>query len=142
MVFWVWLDDSTATSELAVGAAVAAMGAVLVELVQHQSATHFRMSIDWVAPALGLPIRIGRDLVTVARALWRYLAHAEAPPSAFVAVPTTWGGEDALGTTRRTLVLGSASVSPNSIALGLDADREVMVVHRLVVPDEDRRSGK
>src|SRR5581483_192397 len=137
---WVWLDDSTATAELAVGAAVAAMGAFLAELVQHQSATHFRMSVEWIVPALGLPKRIGSDLATVSRALWRYVVHAEKPPSAFVDMPKAWGGEDALGTTRRTLVLGGASVSPNSIALGIDRDRDVMVVHRLVASDEDRRS--
>ena len=34
--------------------------------------------------------------------------------------------------TRRTLLVGGTSVAPNTFVLGIDPERDVMVVHRLV----------
>ena len=35
--------------------------------------------------------------------------------------------------TRRALLVGGRSVAPNSFVLGIDPDRDVMVIHQLVV---------
>jgi hypothetical protein len=35
--------------------------------------------------------------------------------------------------TRRALYVGGQSVAPNTFALGIDKDRDVMIVHQLVV---------
>lgn len=68
MAFWILLDDSLALAELLPGAGAAALGASLAELVQYQSATHFRMRIEWVTPALRLPVDVARDTIVVLRA--------------------------------------------------------------------------
>lgn len=135
MAFWVILDYSVAADELLAGAGAAALGALLAELAGHQAATRFRMRIRWAGPALGLPGQVARDTVIVFAALWRRLAHGVQPASGFREVPARYGGTTAEDQTRRFLLIGARSVAPNSFALGIDQDRDVMVVHQLVVND-------
>jgi multisubunit Na+/H+ antiporter MnhE subunit len=132
MSFWVILDDSIALDELLAGAGAAALAATLAELVGHQAATRFRMRAGWVVPALGLPGQVVRDTVVVFAALWRRLAHGEQPPSGFREIPARFGDDSDEGVTRRVLLVGGRSVAPNTFVLGIDGERDVMVVHRLV----------
>jgi len=130
--FWVILDDSIALDELLAGAGAAALAATLAELVGHQAATRFRMRAGWVIPALGLPGQVVRDTVIVFAALWRRLAHGEQPPSGFREIPARFGDDSDEGVTRRVLLVGGRSVAPNTFVLGIDRERNVMVVHQLV----------
>jgi multisubunit Na+/H+ antiporter MnhE subunit len=138
MSFWVVIDDSINTDELLAGAGAAVLAALLVELVSYQAATRFRMRIEWLVPALSLPGQVVRDTVIVYRALWRRLVRGEQPPSAFLEVPARFGDDTPEGVTRRTLLVGGTSVAPNTFVLGLDQDRDVMVVHRLVARQEGK----
>ena len=139
MSFWVMIDDSIATDELLAGAGAAALAALFAELVTYQAATRFRMRIKWLVPALSLPGQVVRDTVIVYRALWRRLVHGEQPPSAFLELPARYGDDTPEGMTRRTLLVGGTSLAPNTFVLGIDPERDVMVVHRLVA---SRRGGK
>jgi multisubunit Na+/H+ antiporter MnhE subunit len=137
MSFWVMLDDSVSTDELLAGAGAAALAALLAEVVTYQAAARFRMRIEWLVPALRLPGEVVRDTVTVYRALWRRLVHGEQPPSAFLELPTRYGDDSAEGATRRVLLVAGISLAPNTFALGIDKDRGVMVVHRLVAEEKE-----
>jgi multisubunit Na+/H+ antiporter MnhE subunit len=140
MSFWVMLDDSIATDELAVGAGAAALAALLAELVTYQAASRFRLRIGWLVPALRLPGEVARDLVIVYAALWRRLVHGQQPDSAFAELPARYGDDSAEGVTRRTLLIGGRSLAPNTFVLGIDAERDVMVVHQLVAgPSSDHQ---
>jgi multisubunit Na+/H+ antiporter MnhE subunit len=133
MSFWVILDNSILPDELLAGAGAAALGAFLAELAFHQADTRFRMRIEWLVPALSLPGQAARDTVIVFAALWRRLVRGEEPASGFRAVPVRYGDNTAEGETRRVLLIGGRSVAPNSIAAGIDPDRDVMIIHQLVV---------
>lgn len=133
MGLWALLDDSIQTAELLAGAAVAAMGALLAELAQYQAATHFRMRIEWTVPAFSLPLHVAKDTVLVFRALWDQLARGRPPASGFRAIPVRYGSDTPEELTRRALIVGANSLAPNTFALGLDEERDVMYVHQLVV---------
>jgi len=133
MSFWVILDDSIALDELLAGAGAAALAAFLAELVSHQAATRFRMRVEWLVPALRLPGQAVRDTVIVFAALGRRLLCGVQPPSGFREIPVHFGAADDEGVTRRVLLVGGQSVAPNTFVLGIDREREVMVVHQLVV---------
>jgi multisubunit Na+/H+ antiporter MnhE subunit len=135
MAFWVILDYSVATDELLAGAAAAALGAFLAEMAGHQGAARLRMRAGWAPRALSLPGQVARDTVIVFTALWRRLAHGTQPASRFREVPVRYGDDTAEGRTRRLLLIGARSVAPNSFALGIDKDRDVMVIHQLVGPE-------
>lgn len=132
MAFWVWVDDSIALPELLVGAAVAVMAALFVELVQHQAASHVRIRFEWLSRALTIPLEVVRDLCTVFSALSRKLVAREDPASGLEEVPVRVGGGSAVTVTRRSLLVMGTSVAPNTFALGIDEERGVMIVHRLV----------
>jgi len=136
--FWVMLDDSLATDELLAGAGAAAIAASLAEVITYQAASRFQMRMKWLVPALRLPGEVAGDMVIIYRALWRRLAHGGQPPSGFAELPVRFGDDTPEGLTRRTLLIGGASLAPNTFVLGLDPERDVMVVHRLV----DREEGK
>ncbi len=140
MSFWVILDDSIASDELLAGAAAAALGATLAEVASHQADVRFRMRIEWVVPALRLPGQVARDTMVVFAALWRQLAHGQEPRSGFRTLPARYGGQDAEALTRRVLLVGGRSVAPNSFVLGLDSERNVMVVHQLVLAEGEAGS--
>ncbi|MGH9068179.1 MAG: Na+/H+ antiporter subunit E [Acidimicrobiales bacterium] len=142
MAFWLLVDDSIALAELLAGAGAAALGAFLAELVQYQAATHFRMRIEWTVPALRLPVQVVRDTVTVFTALWRRLVHGEEPNSGFSEVPKAFGDDSPEGVTRRALLVAGISLAPNTLALGIDSDRDVMVVHRLVQGGQGGQGGQ
>jgi multisubunit Na+/H+ antiporter MnhE subunit len=135
MSLWVIVDDSIAPDELLAGAGAAALAAFLAELVTHRAAARFRMRAGWVAPALGLPGQVVRDMAIVFTALWRRLARGEQPPSGFREIPARSGDASAEGVSRRVLLVGGRSVAPNTIAAGIDTERDVMVVHQLVVTE-------
>jgi multisubunit Na+/H+ antiporter MnhE subunit len=132
MSFWVVLDNSIDTDELLAGAGAAALGAFLAEFALHQAAMRFRMRIEWAVPALSVPGQVASDMAIVFAALWRRLVRGDDPPSGFRQVPVRYGSDTAEGETRRVLLVGGKSIAPNSFALGLDAEREVMVIHQLV----------
>lgn len=135
MGFWTWIDDSVDVDELLVGAAVALLGAILVEVALHQAGSSIRLRARWLLRAWRLPGQVGRDTAIVFAALWRTLSTGRQPPSGFLEVGAAWGDDTPEGDTRRTLLIAGMSVAPNTIALGIDPDREVMVVHRLVLAD-------
>jgi multisubunit Na+/H+ antiporter MnhE subunit len=141
MVLWVWVDDSLDTPELLVGAAVAAMGALLTELVLYQAAIPLRARIEWLSPLPTIPLRVVRDLGVVFGALWRRIVRGELPPSTFEEVRVQAPGETAEAVTRRVLIVAIDSVAPNSFALGIDTETQTMIVHRLVGTGERGASG-
>jgi multisubunit Na+/H+ antiporter MnhE subunit len=137
MGLWVAVDDSIGLAELAAGAAVAAMAALLTEVALHQAGLHPRLRLRWLAGAYRLPGQVLGDTVLVFRALARQLTHGEDPPSGFRELPVRYGDHSDAGVTRRVLLVGASSLAPNTFVLGLDEDRDVMVVHQLV-PNQGR----
>jgi multisubunit Na+/H+ antiporter MnhE subunit len=132
MSFWVAIDDSFESDELLVGAGAAALAALAAEVITHQAAVRFRMRPRWLLPVLRLPGQVARDTWAVFAALVRMLARGQRPDSEFAELPIRYGDASALGQTRRVLLTGAESLAPNMFVLGLDPERDVMVVHRLV----------
>lgn len=135
MSFWVILDDSIQFDELLAGAGAAALAALLAELALHQSAMVVRLRIEWLGRAATLPWQLVRDTALIYLALWKRLPRGTEPASRFLELPVRYGSDSAEAKTRRSLLVGGLSVAPGRFVLGLDRDREVMVVHELVAAD-------
>jgi multisubunit Na+/H+ antiporter MnhE subunit len=132
MGFWVAIDDSVQFDELLAGAAAAALAALAAELVTHQAEVRLRLRPRWLLGALRLPWEVARDTGVVFGALARLLLRRERPDSEFVEIPVRYGDDTPLGQTRRVLLTGARSLAPNAFVLGMDPERDTMVVHRLV----------
>jgi multisubunit Na+/H+ antiporter MnhE subunit len=133
MSLWVAVDDSFESDELIGGAIVAAVPALAAEVVTHQAQVRFKLRAAWLPRALRLPGQVVHDTVVVFGALAKSLFTKAPPPSgSFVAEPVSYGDDTPLGVTRRVLLTGARSLAPNEFVLGMDSERDVMVVHRLV----------
>ena len=130
---WVAIDDSIGLAEVGTGAGAAALGAFLAEVACYQAATRFRMRAAWILRAFTLPGRVLSDTVLVFRALWRRCVHGEQPASGFRELPARFGDDSDEGVTRRVLLVGANSLAPNTFVLGIDRDRDAMVVYQLVI---------
>jgi multisubunit Na+/H+ antiporter MnhE subunit len=133
MGLWVAVDDNIGLAELGAGAGAAVLAALLAELALHQAGDRVVIRIRWLAGAWRLPGQVLGDTVLVFRALARQLMGGQEPPSGFRELPVRAGGQSNEAVTRRVLLVGANSLAPNSFVLGIDRDRDVMVVHQLVV---------
>lgn len=133
MGLWVAIDDNIGLAELGAGAGAAALAALLTEVALHQAGTQIAVRVRWLAAAHRLPGQVLGDTVLVFRALARQLLRGEPPPSGFRELPVQAAGEQGSeAITRRVLLVGAGSLAPNTVVLGIDQDRGVMVVHQLV----------
>ena len=133
MSLWVAVDDSLQFDELLAGAGAAALAALAAEVASHQAATRFKIKAGWLIHAVRLPGEVAHDTVTVFVALARTLVTRQPPHGGFRELPVAYGDDTPLGVTRRVLLTGAESLAPNKFVLGLDAERDTMVVHQLVV---------
>jgi multisubunit Na+/H+ antiporter MnhE subunit len=133
MSLWVAVDDSLQFDELLAGAGAAALAAFAAEIASHQAATRLEIRVAWLVRAFRLPGEVAHDTCTVFAALARTLVTRQPPQGTFRELPVSYGDDTPLGVTRRVLLIGAQSLAPNKFVLGIDAERDVMVVHELVV---------
>jgi multisubunit Na+/H+ antiporter MnhE subunit len=133
MSLWVAVDDSLQFDELLAGAGAAALAALAAEIAVHQAATRLEVRPGWLVRAFRLPGEVAHDTLTVFAALARTLVTRKPPPGAFRELPVRYGDDTPLGETRRVLLTGAYSLAPNKFVLGIDKERDTMVVHQLVV---------
>lgn len=139
MGLWVAVDDNIGLAELGAGAAAAALAALLAEGALHQAGLEIAVRVRWLAAAYRLPGQVLGDTVLVFRALGRQLVRGQPPDSGFRELPVRAGDQSAEGTTWRVLLVGAHSLAPNTVVLGIDEDRDVMVVHELVAREGRRQ---
>jgi multisubunit Na+/H+ antiporter MnhE subunit len=131
---WVAVDDSVAPDELLAGAGAAALAAVAATLASRQARTRYRIKAAWIARALALPGQVAGDTIAVFAVLAATIAtKAPPPPGAYREVPGRYGDDSPLGVTRRVLLTGARSLTPNAFVVDIDKERDVMLVHELVV---------
>ena len=130
---WVAVDDSVAPDELLAGAAAAALAAVAATLASRQARMRYRIKAAWLPRALALPGQVASDTIAVFAVLAKSVATKAPPPrGAFREVPVRYGDDTPLGVTRRVLLTGARSLTPNAFVVDIDKERDVMLVHELV----------
>jgi hypothetical protein len=138
MAIWVAVDDSIGRAELLAGALSAAASATLVEVASHQARVRYRIKIGWLPYVARLPGQVLRETAIVFAALGRRIVSGQEPAGAFIAEPVQPGPDTPAGATRRALLIGAQSVSPNKFVLGIDAERGLLIAHKLVLVPGDQ----
>jgi multisubunit Na+/H+ antiporter MnhE subunit len=129
---WLALDDTVALPELITGAVAAALGAVAAEVVHSQNLVRVRVRRRWLTHAWRPIVRLFPDTVRVMAVLLRQLLLRRPPRGTFRAVRFRFGYEKgAYDTTRRALAKAAGSFAPNAYVVGVDAERELLLVHQL-----------
>ena len=129
---WLALDDTVALPELITGAVAAALGAIAAEVVHSQNLVRVRLRRRWLTHAWRPLVQLFPDTARVLAVLLRQLVLRRPPRGEFRAVPFRYGYQGAAyDTTRRALAKGAGSFAPNSYVVGVDAERELLLVHQL-----------
>jgi multisubunit Na+/H+ antiporter MnhE subunit len=122
LALWLALAGSLAPSELVAGALAAAAAVGAAEVLRgHGLLRAGRPGLRWAPRLAGVAVAVVRDFATVASTLVR----GRRPRGAFRELPRPDGP--------RGLVALAASAAPNDVAVEIDDEREVIVVHRLVL---------
>jgi len=137
---WMLLVDNESLPELLVGAGVVCLATAGVELVRAQRIAHLRVHAAWVArlwrPLARVPLDVGIVMVELIRQLGeRRRERGQLRALRFRAV-----GHDAESSGRRALAELGGSLAPNTIVLGVDRSRRVILVHQLKPTGEGERA--
>jgi Na+/H+ ion antiporter subunit len=129
---WLVLVDSAKLPELITGAVVAAIAATGAELVRAQRHQRLRVPLRGLRRAWRPVARAPLDLALVSGAILRQLVERRPARGRVRALPFRHGGgaPDAVG--RRALAEGLGSFAPNTIVIGVDDQRNLILVHQLV----------
>jgi multisubunit Na+/H+ antiporter MnhE subunit len=135
MLLWVLLTSTLRASELVVGAVAAVLAGVAVHTVRHRVTFGFRPKLRWLRRAVPIPWRIVSETWQTTAALVRHVTGSKRVRGALVAVPFRHGPPaDPEAAARRALVTAGLSAGPNTVVVGIDPDRDELLVHQLV-PD-------
>ena len=130
---WLLLTSTTDPVEMIAGAVAAAIAATVAELVRIQDLQAMRVRPRWLPRAARLPRLIITDTWMVMAALVQRILFRRSVRGKFLALPFDPGDDDdpyAAG--RRALITAAISVTPNTYVVGIDADRNLILVHQLV----------
>ena len=107
---------------------------VLMSLwVGRQAGIRYAIRSAWLLRALSLPGQLVSDTALVFGTLAKVvLRKAEPPRGTCREIPVRYGNDTPRGETRRVLLTAARSFPPNAFVVGLDPERDVMLVHELV----------
>lgn len=129
---WMVLDDNVALPELITGAVAALIGSVAAEVVHTQKLVRVRVKPGWLRHAWRPLARVFPDTGRVMAVLLRQLVLRRPARGQFRAVRFRAGRPaGAHDGTRRTLAKTAGSFAPNTYVVGVDLDRDILLVHQL-----------
>lgn len=138
---WLWLDDTVATPELVVGALCAAFAATVAQFVLERAGPRVGLRRSWLRFAWRPLLSVVPDLARLTRVLVLTLTGRRTRRGRFLAVQFDAGGaRSPYDTGRRVLAKTAGSFSPNTYVVGIDADRDLILVHQLEPVDSVRRT--
>ena len=128
------LIDITSLPELIVGAGAAVLAATGFELAREQQAAGgLSARLRWLGTLHRALLNVPSDVAVVCALAIRQLVAPRAVNGRFRAVPFRCSEEEAVETGRKALAEWFGSFAPNTIIVGVDPDRELILGHQLHV---------
>ena len=128
---WMLLVDNESLPELLVGAGVVCIATVGSELVRAQRIAQVRVRAAWLARLWKPTARIPVDVGIVMWALVRQLVERRPERGTVRAIRFRVTGEDPESNARRALAELAGSMAPNTIVIGVDQRRRIVIAHQL-----------
>ena len=125
------LIDITDLPELIVGAGAAALAATGFELARERETTGLATRLAWLARLYRPLLKAPSDVAVVSWCALRQLVRPQPEVGVFRVVPFRCGDDEALETGRGALAESLGSFAPNTIIVGVDRDRELLLGHQL-----------
>jgi hypothetical protein len=126
------LIDTTSLPELIVAVGAAAIAATGFELAREQQTVGgLTARLRWLSTTHRPLLKAPSDIASVSLLAFRQLLHPRAVNGTFRAVPFRCGSEHDIETGRRALAESLGSFAPNTIIVGVDVERELILGHQL-----------
>lgn len=129
-VFWVACVASFRVHELVLGAPAVAVSVGFAFFAIRKLPIRFRPGVRDVAEAVRLP---GNVVVDLRRVLWVLALDLTGRRAAALFRAAAWraNGDDARDLARRVLAVAYGSASPNCVVVGIDRERQQILIHQL-----------
>jgi multisubunit Na+/H+ antiporter MnhE subunit len=131
VVLWALLVSSRSLAEMLAGIGFAGLAAGALEGVRREGRLRFRPRGAWAVLLFRLPLRVLVDTALVFRALGRLLRGRGLDERVRPVRFDAGASADARSAARRALAVWLVSAAPNTIAVDLDPDADVLLVHEL-----------
>ncbi len=125
------LIDITDLPELIVGAGAAVLAAAGFELAREQDIANLVPKARWLLRLRKPFMNVPSDIAAVSLAALNQLLHPRAVKGEFRAVPFRGGEHEQLEGGKRALAESFGSFAPNTIIVGVDGEREMILGHQL-----------
>jgi hypothetical protein len=126
------LIDTATLPELIVGAVAAALAASGFELAREEGEVGgLTARLRWLLTLHRAVKSVPTDIATLSLLAFRQLVRPKAVNGTFRAVPFRCGDDEDLETGRRAMAEAFGSFSPNTIIVGVDGERELILGHQL-----------
>jgi len=129
---WMLFVSQTPRAELVAGIIAAAIGAVADGVVKAKRFAKFRPRLKWFWLFAWEPWYVLTGSAAIFWALARRLM-GKRSEAQFRVVPFRAGGNDPESAARRALAITLTTVSPETIVVGIDRERDLMLLH-LIAP--------
>jgi multisubunit Na+/H+ antiporter MnhE subunit len=137
--FYLLLIDTTSLPELYVGAPVALLAGIVFEAAREQTFPEATIALSWLCGAWRAARQIPPDIVRVSLAAFGQLLSPNKRPGRLRVVKFRYGSrESSRDAGRRALAEAFGSLAPNTIVIGVDPDRNVLLVHQLRVHGDEQ----
>jgi multisubunit Na+/H+ antiporter MnhE subunit len=129
---WLLFTDTKRFPELMLGVAAAAIGATASELVRAQRLAPIRPRLSMLSGAHRAVARVPVDLALLAVAAVRQAVRPRPVRGSFLALRFRAGDAGPENLARHALAEAVGSLAPNTIVVGVDPDKDLLLVHQLV----------
>ncbi len=128
--FYLLLVDTVDLPELVALAVIAAIATVAFESSRRQGVAEAAFELSWLRQAWRPVVNVPRHALLISYEAVLQLVRAEPRRGSFRAIPFR-GGEDAADQGRIAVTESLGSFAPNTIVIGIDSDRDLLLVHQL-----------
>jgi hypothetical protein len=130
-VFWLIYVSTTASNELLVGAAAAALAATGAEAVRGLNFARFYPHVKWLGLFWHIPGSIVADCWTLTRVLAARIFLGREMEGYTATIPFEPGGADPRSAARRAVAVTLSSLGPNFIAIRIDRTEKLLLYHEV-----------
>jgi hypothetical protein len=134
--FYLLLIDTTSSPELYAGAGATLLAALACAMANRNGLRGVRPRAGWLTRVVRAIAQVPADVFWVSLATLQQLVAPRRVRGQLRAVPFDFGdGDDGRDMARRALAEAVGSLAPNTIVIGIDDERDLILAHQL------RRSG-
>lgn len=136
IVLWFIFTGQLSWAETGVGIGAAVLAASAAVLVRGKNFGGFQPHAKWLLEAWRLPGSVLSDNWVLATVLLNLICSRRQAAGSFRMIKFRAGGKDNRSAARRALAIMMATISPNSVVIGIDLRRNFMLVHQIRPRDE------